>query len=102
MERINGMSQSGESPSTEEILASLLDFFAASPEDQSRKLSDYHKVCEECDVPPHIDDPLVELAEALFEYSGNCTTTQKHPDTFFVGPLSQDVVLVMQKHWGQI
>ena len=101
------MSQPSESPSTQEILASLLDFFAASPEDQSRTLGNYYKECEERAAAtretrqpperatPHLHDPLVELTEALWECSSSCTTQICSETTFFVGPLPKDLVLVM-------
>jgi hypothetical protein len=96
------MNPSAESPSTKEILASLLNFFAASPEEQSRRLGDYRKTCDDRGMTRHLHDPLVELAEALYEYGESCTTTEGHPAAFFVGPLPPDVVSVTHELSSQL
>jgi len=103
------MNQSPESPSTQEILASMLDFFAASPDEQIRTLENYYRECElhaaatqatrppHFRATPHLHDPLVELAEALDSYTDCCTTEVYSGTSFFVGPLPKDVVLVMHE-----
>jgi hypothetical protein len=91
------MSGSSEQPSTQEILVSLLDFFAASPQEQSRRLGNYQDECSLRGFPAHLHDPLVELAEALETYASACSPREEHPETFYVGPLPAEVVSLMHE-----
>ena len=91
------MHQTDESPSPQEVLASMLDFFAASADDQSRTVDDYYRVCQARRCAAHLHDPLVELTEALGEYADCCTTTERSAEAFFVGPLPKEVVLRMRE-----
>src|SRR6266446_5485971 len=81
-------------PSRLELLAGLLRFFTAPAEDQLRLLEEYTSLCEkDGGVPPHVDDPFVELAGGLWSCCRTCGTG---PSFGITGPPEEVELLVRE------
>ena len=63
-----------------EILTCLLRFFASSPDEQAKQLDEYYESCKISESVPHLDDPLVELSEALWSYTNRFTVNRPETD----------------------